>query len=62
MQEAMSNPSAGRIIKDVLLTDRRWHHSEGWVKMAWNNAGVEVHYVAKWKNGAIEAVDDFKFK
>ncbi len=62
MEEAMSNPSAGRILKDALLNDQRWHHSDGWVKMASNNAGVEIHYVAQWKNGVIQAVDDFKFK
>lgn len=62
MQEIMSNPNAGRILKDRLMNDQIWHHSEGWVKMAYNSAGVEIHYVAQWKNGVIQAVDDFKFK
>lgn len=42
------------------LTDPRWL---GWRKMTNTNAhGVEIHYVAKFENGVIVAVDDFKFK
>lgn len=57
MKEIVMNPTAGRIIKTG-LSDPRW---PGWSKMAWNNAGVEIHYVAKWENGVLKAVDDFKF-
>ena len=57
MGEIMDNPAMGQIIK-VGLSDTRW---SGWTKMAWNNAGVEIHYVAKWENGILKAVDDFKF-
>jgi hypothetical protein len=52
----LSNPSQGMILKTIY--DPRW---PGWSKMAWNNAGVEIHYVGKWVNGILEAVDDFKF-
>ncbi len=57
MKEIMSNPAMGRVIKTG-LKDARW---KGWSKMAWNNGGVEIHYVAKFENGVLKAVDDFKF-
>jgi filamentous hemagglutinin len=40
------------------MTDSRWPATDGWVKMAQNVNGVEVHYV---KNTVTGAVDDFKF-
>ncbi|MEZ4909941.1 MAG: hypothetical protein R2774_03665 [Saprospiraceae bacterium] len=45
------------------LTDPRW---TGWTKMQYsvtsqNGVKVVVHYVVKWKNGVISAIDDFKF-
>lgn len=57
MNEIMSNPLLGRIIKTG-LKDPRW---SGWSKMSWNNAGIEIHYVGKFENGVLKAVDDFKF-
>jgi hypothetical protein len=57
MKEIVSNPAMGRVIK-IGLKDARW---SGWSKMAWNNAGVEIHYVGQWQNGVLKAVDDFKF-
>jgi RHS repeat-associated protein len=42
----------------VTMTDPRWLASDGWVKMAQNVNGVEIHYV--W-NTITRAVDDFKF-
>ncbi|MGW8123429.1 hypothetical protein ACV07N_12285, partial [Roseivirga echinicomitans] len=57
MKEIMSNPSMGRVIQTG-PNDARWL---GWSKMAWNNAGIEIHYVGKFVNGVLEAVDDFKF-
>ena len=42
------------------MIDKRWHKDNGWVKMSWNNGGVEIHYVGQWKNGVLKAVDDFK--
>ncbi|HFT7228016.1 TPA: hemagglutinin repeat-containing protein [Enterobacter chengduensis] len=58
MEQAMSNPTAGRQLP-IPMTDPRWPRSEGWVKMAQNINGVEVHYVRNTKTGQ---VDDFKFK
>jgi hypothetical protein len=61
MEQAMADPGKGMIIK-VNMTDPRWHASDGWKKMSWYYEGVEIHYVAQWKNDIIVAVDDFKFK
>ncbi|ECA5251941.1 hypothetical protein CSM15_005047 [Salmonella enterica subsp. diarizonae] len=58
MEQAMSNPAAGRQLP-VPMTDPRWPRSDGWVKMAQNINGVEIHYVRNIKTGQ---VDDFKFK
>ncbi|MGR4869676.1 filamentous hemagglutinin N-terminal domain-containing protein [Variovorax sp. LARHSF232] len=58
MEEAISNPAAGRPLP-VLMTDSRWPGKDGWVKMSQNVNGVEIHYVINSKTGAI---DDFKFK
>jgi hypothetical protein len=59
MQEIMSNPSMGRVIIPS-ISDPRW---SGWSKMTNEAAhGVEIHYLGKWQNGILTAVDDFKFK
>ena len=58
LEEIMSNPSLGRIIKQR-VKDPRWN---GWCKMSNRTAhGVEIHYVAKWEDGILKMVDDFKF-
>ncbi|PJO45644.1 hypothetical protein CQ054_22725 [Ochrobactrum sp. MYb29] len=57
-EQAMSNPAAGRPIP-VPMTDKRWPAQQGWVKMAQNINGVEIHYVRNVRTGQ---VDDFKFK
>ncbi len=57
MKEVMSKPEIGGIIISS-LDDPRWL---GWEKRSWYHAGVQVHYVTKRQNGAIIAVDDFKF-
>jgi RHS repeat-associated protein len=63
MEEIMSNPTKGRIVKmSKGMTDNRWLQSDGWEKMSWRNGNVEIHYVGKWENGILKAVDDFKFK
>lgn len=41
------------------MTDPRWPKEDGWVKMAHNVNGVEIHYVKNTKTGEF---DDFKFK
>jgi RHS repeat-associated protein len=57
MKEILSKPSMARVIKTG-LNDSRW---KGWSKLAWYNAGVEIHFVGKFENGILKAVDDFKF-
>lgn len=57
----MSNPAMGNFANlSKGMTDTRWHSADGWRKMTWNNAGVEIHYVGQWKNGRLMAVDDYK--
>ncbi|UUV22015.1 hypothetical protein [Paenimyroides aestuarii] len=63
MKEAMSNPSAGKVIIHG-LKDSRW---SGWSKMHYvhtSSTGKKtvIHYVAKFEKGIIKYVDDFKFK
>lgn len=58
MQHAISNSKNGIEIP-VVMTDKRWPGTEGWVKMSQNINGIEIHYVRNKKTGA---VDDFKFK
>ena len=58
LEQALSSPSSG-IKLGTPMTDPRWPADEGWVKMAQNVNGTEIHYVMNTKNGAI---DDFKFK
>lgn len=63
MQEVVSNPSIGRVVMTG-LNDVRWF---GWSKMQYTHLALDgtkttIHYVGKWKNGILQAVDDFKFK
>ena len=57
MEEAMSNPAAGRMVP-LGMTDPRWPAGAGWFKMSQNINGREIHYV---RNSITGAVDDFKF-
>lgn len=59
MDEAKSRPSAGTVLTSLSMRDARWPASRGWVKMAQNINGVEVHYVYNTRTGV---ADDFKFK
>lgn len=62
LEEVLSNPARGRKIRIRKgMTDVRWPASEGWIKMAWNNENIEIHYVAQFKNDIIQAIDDCKF-
>ena len=63
MKEIMSNPKLGemamRVLKDPRLV--------GWSKMQYtktlsNGQKIVIHYVAKFENSVMKAVDDFKFK
>ncbi|QQV02990.1 hypothetical protein [Chryseobacterium sp. FDAARGOS 1104] len=63
MKDAMANPQLGTRIMEG-MKDSRWL---GWTKMEYkvktaNGVNAVIHYVAKWKNGVLKAVDDFKFK
>jgi len=40
------------------MTDPRWPATDGWIKMAQNVNGVDIHYV---RNTITGAIDDFKF-
>ncbi len=57
MEETQSAPEAGRPL-GVEMSDSRWPAEEGWVKMAQNVNGVEIHYV---RNALTGAAEDFKF-
>jgi RHS repeat-associated protein len=57
MKEAVSDPLAGTVTS-VEMADTRWLASKGWVKMAQNINGVEVHYVYNMRTGAAA---DFKY-
>jgi hypothetical protein len=65
MEEVLSNPTAGEIIQKMApLSDARWL---GWRKMQYikelgDGSMINIHYVGKWVNGVLKAVDDFKFK
>lgn len=63
MQEAKSNPALGRVAMGK-IGDPRW---KGWQKMEYihrslDGSNISIHYVGKWKNGVLRAVDDFKFQ
>ncbi|MFN2529605.1 MAG: hypothetical protein ABR584_12910, partial [Candidatus Baltobacteraceae bacterium] len=56
---AMTNPTVGKVLESVKMTDPRWPADKGWVKMARNINGIEVHWVRNTLTGAL---DDFKIK
>ncbi|MGB3063488.1 hypothetical protein [Sphingobacterium thalpophilum] len=62
MKEIISNPRLGDIAM-VGMSDPRWY---GWNKMqyihrAMDGTKITIHYVGKFENGVLKAVDDFKF-
>lgn len=61
MEEILSNPSSGKKLENLeSLSDPRW---QGWSKMTNEGAhGIEIHYNARWVDGKIVEVDDFKFE
>ena len=58
LKSAQSNP-AGEDVIPIKLGDGRWPAADGWVKMAQNINGIEVHDVRNVNTGAAA---DFKFK
>ncbi len=59
MEQVKANPLDGAKQLPITMTDPRWPSTEGWVKMASNVNGVEIHFVY---NTIIQVFDDFKFK
>ncbi|MBV9100301.1 MAG: VCBS repeat-containing protein [Candidatus Dormibacteraeota bacterium] len=57
MEQAVANPAAGRQLP-LEMSDPEWPASDGWVKMAQNINGIEIHYVYNTSTGAVA---DFKF-
>ena len=58
MEQVRSNPLDGAVQVNLKMNDTRWPATEGWVKMANNVNGVEIHFVY---NPTIHIFDDFKF-
>jgi filamentous hemagglutinin len=59
MKQVIADPLKGAKQLDIVMNDSRWLSSEGWVKMAVNINGVEIHFVY---NTITKMFDDFKFK
>ncbi len=59
MDDARSHPGEGTRLRQDLLTDPRWHHKDGWRKIARNINGHEIHHNY---NDITKEVADFKFK
>jgi hypothetical protein len=60
MKQVLSNPLESAIeIRAITMTDPRWLSKDGWIKIAKNVNGIEIHYVYNTK---INVFDDFKFK
>lgn len=57
MDQVKANPAAGLILADK-VGDSHWEQ-DGWVKMAQNVEGIEIHYVFNTRSGAF---DDAKYK
>jgi hypothetical protein len=56
LDAAQADPASGLALP-VPMTDPRWPASDGWVKMAQNINGIEVHFVYNTRTGW---VDDLK--
>jgi hypothetical protein len=60
MKEVLSNPlKDSKELTKFTMNDKRWSAKDGWVKMAKNVNGVEIHFVYNKKT---KQFDDFKFK
>ena len=62
MEEIMANPQMGRVAMEKLGDPRL----KGWVKMEYvkklnDGRQIVIHYVAKFEEGIMKAIDDFKF-
>lgn len=64
LEGVIADPYIGKAIDlNKGMTDRRWHQDDGWIKMGYRNHkhGIDIHYVAQFKDDIIIAIDDFKF-
>lgn len=65
MKDVTASPQFGEILKKMEpLSDPRW---QGWLKMQYsvktqNGVNAVLHYVGKWENGVLKAVDDFNYE
>jgi hypothetical protein len=60
LEEAASNPAAGKVLTNIVLKDPRWPATAGWVKKELTSpGGVVVHWVYNTITGAAA---DFKLK
>ena len=62
MKNILNNPTLGKVVMTG-MKDSRWF---GWSKMQYtvtseNGIKFVIHYVGKFENGILKAVDDFKF-
>ncbi len=58
MEQVKSNPLENAKKLNIKMTDSRWRAEEGWVKMATNIKGTEIHFNYNELTGQF---DDFKF-
>ena len=63
MTDVLANPELGIRLMEG-MKDARWL---GWTKMEYKVKTAQglnaiIHYVGKWEDGVLKAVDDFKFK
>ncbi|WP_225869649.1 RHS repeat-associated core domain-containing protein [Pedobacter psychroterrae] len=65
MAEITANPTMGTVVKSLgTMKDTRWF---GWNKMQYSHKALDgskttIHYVGKFADDVLKAVDDFKFK
>jgi len=59
MQSVEADPTAGKVLTNIVMNDPRWPASDGWVKMEQVVNNVVVHYVYNVLTGEST---DFKFK
>ncbi len=61
IKSVLSDPltNAVDLSNKVVMSDKRWHASAGWIKMSKNINGYEIHFVYNKITGHF---DDFKFK
>jgi len=59
MKEVKSSPLSKARKLPINMSDKRWPAKDGWMKMARNVNGVEIHFVYNARTGKFA---DFKYK